>query len=245
VEPGDALLCVEGLRVQYGGVVALDDVSLRVPESSIVGLIGPNGAGKTTLVDAITGFCPYRGTVRLDGSVLDGRPPFRRTRAGLARTFQGLELWADLTVEENVGVGHGADRRSTSELDDLFALLDLVGLRGRLAGELSQGERQLVSIARALVGAPKVLLLDEPGAGLDVAESAWLGARIQDIRASGVTILLIDHDMNLVLDVCDQIEVLDFGHVIASGTPQLVRSDRRVMQAYLGGAHGQTEASTG
>jgi len=240
-----ALLSVEDVKVRYGGVLAVADVSFDVPEYAIVGLIGPNGAGKTTLIDAISGFCPHQGTVRLDGRPLDGRPPFRRIRAGLGRTFQGVELWNDLTVEENILVGHGARRRSARQLDDMFALLELGPHRDRLAGELSQGHRQLVSIARSLVSTPKVLLLDEPAAGLDTAESAWLGERLRDIRDSGVTILLIDHDMNLVLNVCDHIEVLNFGQLIASGPPGVIRSDRTVLDAYLGSTHARQEATTG
>jgi ABC-type branched-subunit amino acid transport system ATPase component len=181
--------------------------------------------------------------VRLAGASLDRHAPFRRIRAGLGRTFQGLELWDDLTVEENVLVGHGARQRSAREIDDLFELLELEPHRTRLAAELSQGQRQLVSIARSLVGAPRVVLLDEPAAGLDSTESAWLGERLADIRASGVTILMVDHDMNLVLSVCDRIEVLNFGQLIASGPPEAIRADRVVTEAYLGSAHGQKEVT--
>jgi ABC-type branched-subunit amino acid transport system ATPase component/ABC-type branched-subunit amino acid transport system permease subunit len=230
----EALLSVKGLGVRYGGVVALDDVSFDVPEHAIVGLIGPNGAGKTTLIDAVSGFCAYRGSVDLDGVSLDGQSPHRRVRSGLGRTFQGVELWGDLSVEENVTVGYGAAGRSADELDALFDLLDLEPHRQRMAGELAQGQRKLVSIARSLVGSPKVLLLDEPAAGLDPTESAWLADRLRLIRESGVTIVLVDHDMDLVLGVCDHVEVLDFGRLIARGDPATIRHDRGVLEAYLG-----------
>jgi ABC-type branched-subunit amino acid transport system ATPase component/ABC-type branched-subunit amino acid transport system permease subunit len=242
---GRPLLSVEDLAVHYGGVTALIDVSFEVDAGSIVGLIGPNGAGKTTLVDAISGFTPCQGRVALRGVELDDRRPYQRNRAGLARTFQGLELWSDLTVEENVCVGHRASRRSHDELSEVLALLGLEGHGDRLAGELSQGQRQMVSIARALVSDPAVLLLDEPAAGLDTSESEALGARLRTIRDAGVTILLIDHDMELVLNLCDEIQVLDFGRLIASGPPDVVRADRGVTHAYLGGTHAPDSAEVG
>jgi ABC-type branched-subunit amino acid transport system ATPase component/ABC-type branched-subunit amino acid transport system permease subunit len=242
---GRAVLSVDGVEVHYGGVVALSDVSFEVASGSIVGLIGPNGAGKTTLVDAISGFTSCRGRVALDGVDLDGRSPHMRNRAGLARTFQGLELWSDLTVEENVQVGHRASRRSHEDVAELLALLGLDGHADRLAGELSQGQRQMVSIARALVSEPTVLLLDEPAAGLDTNESEALADTLRSIRDSGVTIVLIDHDMELVLGLCDEIQVLDFGRLIASGPPDVVRADRSVTEAYLGGTHAPDSAEVG
>jgi ABC-type branched-subunit amino acid transport system ATPase component/ABC-type branched-subunit amino acid transport system permease subunit len=242
---GLTVLSVEGVEVRYGGVLALSDVSFDVAAGSIVGLIGPNGAGKTTLVDAISGFTPCAGRVVVDGVDLEGRPPYLRNRSGLARTFQGLELWSDLTVEENVQVGHRASRRSREDVAELLALLGLEGQGERLAGELSQGQRQMVSIARALVSDPTVLLLDEPAAGLDTHESQALGVTLRSIRDSGVTIVLIDHDMELVLNLCDEIQVLDFGRLIASGSPDEVRSDRSVTAAYLGGTHAPDSAEVG
>ena len=236
------VLEVEHVTVQYGGVVAVDDLSLRVPAGGIVGLIGPNGAGKTSAVDAITGFTKAKGAVLLDGERIDGLRSHQRVRRGLARTFQALELYDDLSVEENVSAAaysvkgaakHGAVQRS----------LDLVGiadLRARNAGDLSQGQRQLVSIARACAADPKVLLLDEPAAGLDTTESRWLGDRIRNISVTGTGILLIDHDVALVLDVCDYIYVLDFGRVIAEGEPAAIRTNRDVADAYLGHVHDAT-----
>jgi ABC-type branched-subunit amino acid transport system ATPase component/ABC-type branched-subunit amino acid transport system permease subunit len=235
---------VRDLSVRYGGVVAVDDVSFAVKEGLIVGLIGPNGAGKTTLIDALSAFAPGEGTVVLGDRDLRQLKPFERTRAGLGRTFQAIELYDDLSVEENVIVGLTAatgrmERPSDDVLHDIFALLGLEQVRDRPAGELSQGQRQLVSIARVLAGRPKVLLLDEPAGGLDATESHWLGDRLRDIRDSGITILMVDHDMSLVLSLCDQIHVLNFGRIIASGTPAEIRANRDVAAAYLGSTHAE------
>ena len=235
---GETVLSVCDLRVRYGGVVAVDDVSFDVARGTIVGLIGPNGAGKTTLLDAVSGFAPATGEIAVAGRRVDGAKPHRRVRAGLGRTFQSIELYDDLSVAENVVVGrHAVSGGGVGE--DLDRTLDVLGLgplRDRPAGELSQGTRQLVSIARALVGRPAILLLDEPAAGLDSTESRWLGDRLRGIRDDGTTILLVDHDVQLVLGLCDEIHVLDFGTVIASGPPSVVRDDARVAAAYLGGA---------
>jgi ABC-type branched-subunit amino acid transport system ATPase component len=234
-------LAVRDLVVRYGGVLAVDGASFAVPRGTIVGLIGPNGAGKTTVIDAVSGFAPYSGAVLLDDSPLDGHSPYRRVRRGLARTFQGIELWNELTVSENVLIGPRTAARRSDDVDALFALLELSELRDRPASELSQGQRQLVSIARALVGRPDVVLLDEPAAGLDSAESEWLADKLREIRGDGTTILLVDHDMNLVLNLCDHIEVLDFGRIIASGEPNDIRTSAVVADAYLGTMHAARE----
>jgi ABC-type branched-subunit amino acid transport system ATPase component/ABC-type branched-subunit amino acid transport system permease subunit len=235
----DPALRVENLRVRYGGVVAVAEVSLRVDRGRIVGLIGPNGAGKTSVIDAITGFAPATGTIELAGQHIETLAPHARVRAGLARTFQQLELYDDLSVEENVSVaafgGRQADRRVA--VARVLESVGISGLSNRPAGELSQGERQLVSIARASAADPGVLLLDEPAAGLDTKESAWLGERIRDLRSSGTAILLVDHDVALVLRVCDHVYVLDFGAVIAEGPPDAIRTNRAVADAYLGAIH--------
>jgi sulfate-transporting ATPase len=238
--PG-GVLSIKGLGVTYGGVAALDDVSIDVAAGSIVGIIGPNGAGKTTMIDAICGFATMRGTVSLDGRRLDGLPPHQRARRGLARTFQSVDLYEDLSVEENVVVGQYVARAGAPDLGALLAALDLEDVRHRAASELSQGQRQLVSIARALASGPQVLLLDEPAAGLDAIESAWLAERLRAVGDRGVTIVLIDHDMSFVLGLCDVIHVLDFGHRIASGPPDEIRRDPRVATAYLGTAHAEPE----
>jgi sulfate-transporting ATPase len=239
LESAGSVLEVEDLRVRYGGVVAVDGVSLRVDAGTIVGLIGPNGAGKTSVIDAITGFAPATGSIRLAGRPIGALAPHARVRAGLARTFQALDLYDDLSVEENVGVAAFGSRRANRRAEVTRALetLGISALRDRPAGELSQGERQLVSIARACVADPQVLLLDEPAAGLHTSETAWLGDRIRDIRSSGAAVLLVDHDVALVLSVCDHVYVLDFGSVIAEGPPDAIRADRAVAEAYLGTMH--------
>lgn len=242
VSGGDVVLEVRDLGVRYGGVVAVDGVDLDVREGTIVGLIGPNGAGKTTLLDALSGFTPSSGTITLDGSNLKGQPPHKRVRNALGRTFQHAELYEDLSVHENVIVGasaaHGRPARTVEETLELLGLADVADLP---VAELSQGRRQLVSIARALIGNPQVLLLDEPAGGLDSRESQWLGQRLRKIRDSGVTILLIDHDMHLVLNLCDDIYVLNFGEVIAHDIPSAIRADSKVAEAYLGSAHAEQE----
>ncbi|MBL7501243.1 ATP-binding cassette domain-containing protein [Frankia sp. CNm7] len=234
-----AALEVSGLSVRYGGVVAVNDVALRVEPGKIVGLIGPNGAGKTSALDAITGFARATGEVAYGGTRLDGLPPHARVHRGLARTFQSLELYEELTVEENVSAAlatvRGAERHR--RLHEALELTGITDRAHRRAGELSQGERQLVSIARACANNPGILLLDEPAAGLDSTESAWLGERIRGIAATGTGVLLVDHDVALVLGICDHIYVLEFGKLIAEGDPASIRANREVADAYLGNAH--------
>ena len=253
-EPGEVLLAVRDVGVRYGGVVAVDSVSFDVRSGEIVGVIGPNGAGKTTLLDAISGYNRSTGTVEFDGRTISSLKPHQRGRAGLGRTFQGIELYEDLSVEENVLVGeaaalHGGDHVGSVQglelRNRLFETLHLSRFRSQPARELSQGRRQLVSIARALAGRPRMLLLDEPAAGLDSSESRWLGDRLRAVRADGVTVLLIDHDMGLVLDVCDRIVVLDIGKVIADGTPAEIKADPRVATAYLGATPADTDQVRG
>jgi ABC-type branched-subunit amino acid transport system ATPase component/ABC-type branched-subunit amino acid transport system permease subunit len=236
------LLSVRNLHVHYGGVVAVDDVSFDVPEGAIVGLIGPNGAGKTTMVDALSGFANHSGAVTFEGRALNGLKPHQRVKRGLSRTFQAIELYEDLAVEENLEVGlasgrHGHGSAAMRSLAETCDVLGLTPFRERPAGDLSQGQRQLVSIGRALVAEPRLLLLDEPAAGLDTQESEWLGLRLRDVRDRGVTILIVDHDVNLVLNLCDYIVVLDFGRLIAQGTPAQIRSNPAVIAAYLGSTH--------
>jgi sulfate-transporting ATPase len=241
-----AELRVDGLSVRYGAVVAVDEVTLQVPPGMVVGLIGPNGAGKTSVIDAITGFARSDGTVHVGKESLAGLAAHARVRRGLGRTFQSIELYDDLSVEENVSVAvFGATGEERG--DTVVRALDLLGiaaLRDRPAGELSQGERQLVSIARACASSPSVLLLDEPAAGLDTSESQWLGEKIRSIAETGTGVLLVDHDVALVLGVCDHVYVLDFGRVIAQGPPATIRTDPAVAEAYLGTVHDATEVTS-
>ena len=229
------LLEVQDLLVRYGGVVAVDKVSFRVHEGQIVGLIGPNGAGKTTTIDALCGFSGYDGAVVFDGQNVVDRLPHERAALGLGRTFQLAGVCEDMTVEENVQVGqHRGGSGGQEELEHILDDLGLLPLRDLQVAMLSQGQRQLVSVGRALAGKPRLLLLDEPAAGLDSTESAWLAEQLRAVRDRGVTILLVDHDMSLVLNLCDSIEVLDFGALIATGSPDEIRANEQVSTAYLG-----------
>jgi branched-chain amino acid transport system ATP-binding protein len=231
-------LKAERMSVSFGGVHALVDVDLEVDEGRLVGLIGPNGAGKTTFIDAITGFVRSRGRVELAGRDLSRLPPHERARSGLARTWQATELFDDLTVGENVAVA------ARNAEDAERALAGLEPIAGKLPEEISQGERKLVGVARALAAAPRVVCLDEPAAGLDTGESDQLGRTLRQVVDGGTGMLLVDHDMSLVLSVCDWIVVLEFGKVIATGTPEEVRRDRRVVEAYLGSAGAERAADT-
>jgi ABC-type branched-subunit amino acid transport system ATPase component/ABC-type branched-subunit amino acid transport system permease subunit len=242
------LMSLQNVRVNYGGVVAVADVSFDVPTGAIVGLIGPNGAGKTTLIDAMTGFTASTGTLTFFEHDLSGQRPHERVKHGLSRTFQAIELYEDLTVQENLSVGLASGRQgfgasAGESLEETCAVLGISHLKDRPAGDLSQGQRQLVSIGRAMVARPKLLLLDEPAAGLDTTESEWLGERLRGVRDRGVTILVVDHDVNLVLNLCDYIVVLDFGEVIAKGVPAEIRGNRQVIEAYLGSTHAPPAAT--
>ena len=246
-----AVLRVTGLSVSFGGVRALRDVTLEVREGELIGLIGPNGAGKTTLVDAVSGFAGYTGRVELSGADVNGLPPYERARRGLGRTWQSTELFDDLDVRENltVAVRDGTAARDGSGARDGSAeqTLALVGMdwaAEAMPTQLSMGQRKLVGVARALAAKPRLLCLDEPAAGLDTRESAELGACLRGLADQGQSMLLIEHDMGLVLGICDRVVVLEFGQVIADGPPQVVRTDPRVIAAYLGeGATG--EGATG
>jgi branched-chain amino acid transport system ATP-binding protein len=243
-----AVLAAEGLSVRFGGVHAVEGVDLQVREGQLVGLIGPNGAGKTTFIDAITGFVPYTGRVAIDGHELTGEPPHARARRGIARTWQSTELFDDLTVRENLLVaahrpslrGLAAELFGRSEpsaaVDRALELLELSPYEDAKPAELTQGRRKLVGVARAIAMEPRLLCLDEPAAGLDALESEELGRRLRALADGGTSTLLIDHDMGLVLAICDYIVVFEFGQVIGHGTPDEVRRDPRVIGAYLGTA---------
>ena len=243
------VLQAAGISVSFGGVHAVVDVDLEVQEGQLVGLIGPNGAGKTTFIDAITGLVRARGRVALDGRDVTRLPPHARARAGLARTWQSIELFDDLSVRENLlVVSHRPSVWSTMlevvlwpdpDPQEIGSILDLLGLHSiadEQPSELSQGERKLVGIGRALVASPRLVCLDEPAAGLDTRESEELGRRLRRLADDGQSMLLVDHDMGLVLGICDEVVVLEFGRVIARGAPEAVRRDQRVVKAYLGQA---------
>ena len=243
-------LSVEGLTVQYGGTVAVDQVDIRVTPGEVVGLIGPNGAGKTSLMDAVTGFTQMRsGVVKLNDVEITNWSAHRRVKAGLTRSFQGLELYPDMTVRENVLTANESRRpsqvvarwvrRKSGEMSDATrAVLDDFGLTpvlDLLPEQLSYGQRRLLAIARAVAGNPSVLLLDEPVAGLDDVESTEFAVAIRRLAETrGMSILVVEHDMDFVMSVCDRLVVIDFGHTVCSGTPEMVRGDRVAIAAYLG-----------
>jgi ABC-type branched-subunit amino acid transport system ATPase component/ABC-type branched-subunit amino acid transport system permease subunit len=242
---GEPVLKVSGLSVAFGGVHALEGVDLEVGRGELVGLIGPNGAGKTTLVDAIMGFVPSTGTVRLEGREVSGLPAHERAEAGFARTWQGTDLFDDLDVRENltVATGHRPTDEAEPDVERVLGLMGLEPVAEAMPRELSEGQRKLVGLARAVVGRPRLLCLDEPAAGLDTSESEVLGHRLRDLADSGQSTLLIDHDMGLVLSVCDRVVVLEFGKVIANNTPDIVRTDPAVIGAYLGSAAAQASTA--
>ncbi len=241
-----AALVVSGVVVQFGGVRALGDVHLSVAAGKVTGLIGPNGAGKTTLFNVIGGLQrPNEGRVFLFGEDITKKKPHQRARRGLARTFQRLELFGSLSAAHNVQVGlestdrpwtlSSRTRRSAgTTVPERLAKVGIGVERDRQASEMPTGTARLVELARALAIGPKVLLLDEPGSGLDETESEALGDLLVDLSGDGVAVLLVEHDMELVMRVCDYIYVLDFGQIIASGTPDEIRTNAKVQAAYLG-----------
>ena len=237
----DPVLRVRGLSVSFGGVHALTDVGLEVGEGELVGLIGPNGAGKTTFIDAITGFVSHSGEVELGGRDVAGLTPHAIAALGSGRTWQGTDLFDDLDVRENLTVAAG-ERADADEVEEVLTRMGLGPVAEAMPGELSEGQRKLVGLARAVVGGPRLLCLDEPAAGMDTRESEVLGRRLRELADDGQSTLLIDHDMGLVLGICDRVVVLEFGRVIAGGAPDAVRKDPAVMAAYLGGAAESTAA---
>jgi ABC-type branched-subunit amino acid transport system ATPase component len=249
-------LVAQGVTVRFGGLLAVDDATLRVPAGEIVGLIGPNGAGKTTLFNAICGFVqPARGSITFDGADITKLAPSRRARLGIGRTFQKLELFHRMSVLDNLLVAAESAESKLDLASDLLHLprrpreerrcediarrvmdeLDLSWAADRRASDLPVGTGRILELGRALCTNPKVMLLDEPSSGLDTRETHDFGRTLQRINSDhGIAILLVEHDMDLVMEVCRQINVLDFGRMIAHGTPAEVAAEPAVRSAYLG-----------
>ena len=249
-----ALLEASGITVRFGGITAVDDASIGADVGTITGLIGPNGAGKTTLFNVITGLQPpTRGRVRFRGNDVTKATPNARAKAGMGRTFQRLEAFGSLTVRENVLVAREIHlgtrgmfgRKQDAIVDELLERVGVTRYATQRADSVPTGTARLVEMARALAIEPKLLLLDEPSSGLDEAETESFGLLLRALALDGTAILMVEHDMDLVMGVCDLIHVLEFGKVIASGTPAEIRSDRKVQAAYLGFSDEPLETETG
>lgn len=251
------MLTLSSLSKYFGGLCVLEDVSLTVPDRGIFGLIGPNGAGKTTVFNLVTGLLtPSAGFIEFSGRRLNGMAPYEITRAGVARTFQNIRVFKEMSLLENVLVAmegknhygvlglllvspayYAAERREREIAHELLARVGLAHKAAFAAGNLSYGEQRRLEIARALATEPKLLLLDEPAAGMNGVEKQQLMDEILKLEESGIGILIIEHDMRFVMSLCDQITVLNFGQVIAQGKPDEIRANPNVIEAYLGREH--------
>lgn len=238
-----ALLEAIDIVVAFGGNRALDEISLEVLEGTVTGLIGPNGAGKTTMLNVVTGLLnPGRGQVLLDGKDITRRPPHKRAQLGLARTFQRLELFTSLTVRDNIRVageirnhwGFGDNLDPQVEADRVLELIGLRDVADREVGDIPTGQARVVELGRALMTRPRVLLLDEPASGQTEQETHVFGELLTRLAGDGLAVCLVEHDMALVMEVCDVVHVLDYGRMIAVGAPAEIRSDQAVIDAYLG-----------
>lgn len=237
-----SLLEVEDVVVQFGGVTAVDHASFVAETGRITGLIGPNGAGKTTCFNVISGLQrPTHGRVHFDGRAITRLPVHRRSRRGMGRTFQRLEAFGSLTVRDNVRVARDIHRGlavlvrpASADVDGLLERVGIAEYAGERADSIPTGVARLLELARCLAAEPQLLLLDEPSSGLDEAETDAFGELLAALAAEGRAILMVEHDMDLVMSVCDDIHVLDFGRVIASGPPAAIRADAAVQKAYLG-----------
>jgi len=240
-----ALLECHGVSIAFGGVRALSDVDIAANEATVTGLIGPNGAGKTTLFNCITGLLEANeGRIELDGKDVSGLAPFKRARLGIARTFQRLELFTSLSVRDNIRVAgeirnrwHKGRIDVGTETERVLDQLHITHLADRMVDEIPTGMARRVEMGRALMTHPRVLLLDEPASGQDEQETIEFGELLLELAASGTGILLVEHDVALVMRVCAHIQVLDFGRIIATGTPEQIRSSADVIDAYLGAGH--------